>query len=204
MNWCIQGRFRNSSHIKSVSSARTTICTCYTTKTKSLLEFKPLCQYMNITVKCHTNTILTTYFECMWSSEWLYSTFIIHPHWGHPAAILEVKRWWNNQTDTDLYARRTGLANEKPPFDLKVRVPYWNVFMCIHEVLKNHSLWFKQAIWTQYSCPLQGHQGNDQQPVSQNATDKFYLELVRGWVQCLLTPIDTELNWSLVIRLTLS
>ena len=38
-------------------------------------------------------------------------------HWRHPAAILEkigdetIKR-------TDLYAQRTVLANEQPPFDL--------------------------------------------------------------------------------------
>ena len=32
---------------------------------------------------------------------------------------------------TDLYPRHTGLANEQPPFDLKVRAPYGNDFMCI-------------------------------------------------------------------------
>ena len=35
---------------------------------------------------------------------------------------------------TDLYARRTVLANEQSPFDLWVWAPYWNDVMCIRSI----------------------------------------------------------------------
>ncbi len=37
--------------------------------------------------------------------------------------ILEIKRMTKQSKRTDLYARRKGLANEQPPFDLQAMLP---------------------------------------------------------------------------------
>ncbi len=71
---------------------------------------------------------------------------------NRPYALTSSKRHLRGKTvtkqsnRTDLYARRTGLADEHPPFDLWVRAPYWNDVMCKRSIPWPFSLFFLKLL----------------------------------------------------------